>query len=98
MRLPHLAPTILWFVPLALQAAIALVMVSRGLARVFPGFFAYTVLVPSRDVLLLLFPNSGNRSALFFWGGAAIAIFLCLVGLVSPLLHLFRPYPFPSPF
>jgi hypothetical protein len=94
MRLPHLAPTILWFVPLALQAAIALVMVSRGLARVFPVFFAYTVLVPSRDVLLLLFPNSGNRYALVFWWGDAIAILLSLGVVVETLRHLFQPYPF----
>jgi hypothetical protein len=87
--------TVLWLVPVALQAVIAAVMVWRGLVRTFPLFFAYTVLVPSRDViLLLLLPNSGNTYSMVFWWGDAAAILLSLGVVVEILLHLFRPYPF----
>src|SRR6266436_8679372 len=100
MRLPHLIPTILWCVPLALQAAIAVVMVLRGLVRIFPFFFAYSVLVSSRDVILFLlqfFSGSQtqllNEYALVFWWGDAIAILLSLGVVFETLRHLFRPYP-----
>ncbi|MGA8310667.1 MAG: hypothetical protein WB755_11605 [Terriglobales bacterium] len=94
MRFSHLVSAILWFVPLALQAAIALVMLWRGLVKVFPVFFSYVALVTVRDVLLLLFPNTGNRYAIVFWWGDAAAILLSLGVIVETLWHLFRPYPF----
>jgi len=94
MRLASLASSILWFVPLALQAAIASVMVWRGLVGVFPFFFSYTVLVPARDILLLLSPYTTDRYALVFWWGDALAILLSLGVIVEILWHLFRPYPF----
>ncbi len=94
MRFSHLVSAILWFVPLALQAAIAFVMLWRGLVKVFPVFFSYVALVTVRDVLLLLFPNTGNRYAIVFWWGDAAAILLSLGVIVETLWHLFRPYPF----
>ena len=94
MRLPHLVSAILWFVPLALQAAIAFVMLWRGLVKVFPVFFSYLALVAARDVLLLLLPNTGNRYSVVFWWGDAAAILLSLGVIVETLWHLFRPYPF----
>ena len=61
-------------------------MVWRGLVKTFPLFFAYTVLVPSRDViLLLLLPNSGNTYSMVFWWGDAAAILLSL-GVVVEIL------------
>lgn len=94
MRLSLLAPA-LYVIPLALQAAITVLMIRRGLFKAFPIFFAYTVLVPSRDlVLLLLLPNSGNRYASVFWWGDAIAILLSIGVVIEVLRHLFRPYPF----
>lgn len=94
MRFSHLVSAILWIVPLALQAAIAFVMLWRGLVKVFPVFFSYVALVTVRDVLLLLFPNTGNRYAIVFWWGDAAAILLSLGVIVETLWHLFRPYPF----
>jgi hypothetical protein len=94
MRFSHLVSAILWFVPLALQGAIAFVMLWRGLVKVFPAFFSYVAVVTLRDVLLLLFPNTGNRYAIAFWWGDAAAILLSLGVIVETLWHLFRPYPF----
>jgi len=93
MSLSQLAPSVLWFVPLVLQVVIAVVMACRGLIRVFPVFFIYTVLVFSRDAILLLFPNSENRTYSYvFWWGDALAILLSLGVVVEILQHLFRPY------
>jgi len=93
MSLSRLAPSVLWFVPLVLQVVIAVVMAIRGLAKVFPIFFIYTVLVSSRDAVLLLFPNPANRTYSYvFWWGDAIAILLSLGVVIEILQHLFRPY------
>jgi hypothetical protein len=94
MRLPHILSSVLWLVPVALQAAIAFAILWRGLFRAFPLFLAYTVLVPARDLILLLFPYPGNRYSLVFWWGDAIAILLSLGVIFEVLWHVFRPYPF----
>ena len=94
MTLASLASSLFWFVPVALQAAIALIMLWRGLIRVFPFFFSYTVLVPTRDIVLLLLPYPGDRYALVFWWGDAMVILLSLGVIAEILWHLFRPYPF----
>jgi len=94
MRLPHLLFSVLWLVPVALQIAIALVMLWRGLARAFPLFFSYTVLVPARDLIHLLFPYPGNRYSFVFWWGDALAILLSLGVIFEVLWQVFRPYPF----
>src|SRR5437762_11218137 len=78
MRLSQLVSSILWLVPLSLQAAIALAILWRRLLRVFPIFFSYTVLVPVRDIILLLLPFPGNRYSFVFWWGDAVVILLSL--------------------
>lgn len=93
MSLSQLAPSVLWFVPLVLQVVIAVVMAVRGLAKAFPVFFIYTVLVSSRDAVLLLFPDPTKRTYSYvFWWGDAFAILLSLGVVVEILQHLFRPY------
>ena len=94
MRLSQLVSSILWLVPLSLQAAIALAILCRRLLRVFPIFFSYTVLVPVRDIILLLLPFPGNRYSFVFWWGDAVVILLSLAIIFEVLWHLFRPYPF----
>lgn len=94
MRLAYLTSSILWLLPLVLQTAIASVMIWRGLAKVFPFFFTYTILVPARDITLLLLPYDSNPYARIFWWGDALIILLSLGVIVEILWHLFRPYPF----
>ena len=61
MNFSRLATSVLWFVPMAMQCAIALVMLRRGLVGRFPFFFTYTVLLPVRDATLYFLPQSSNR-------------------------------------
>jgi hypothetical protein len=93
MSFSHLATIVLWFVPAGLQVAIATVMLRRRLAKVFPVFFTYNVLVPSRDILLFFLPHPGNLYALIYWCGDALAILLGLGVIVETVKHLFPPYP-----
>jgi len=94
MNTSHLATIILWIVPLALQAAIVAAMLYRKLAGRFPVFFAYTVLVPSRDIILLFLKYPGTSYALVYWVGEALALLLGLGVILEVAQRLFRPYPF----
>jgi len=94
MRVSQLVSSILWLVPLSLQAVIAVAIFWRRLVRVFPIFFSYTVLVPVRDIILLLLPFPGNRYSFVFWWGDAVVILLSLAVIFEVLWHLFRPYRF----
>ena len=74
----HLVTRILWIVPLGLQAAIAVAMLGRRLVGTFPVFFAYTVAVPTRDIILLFLKYPGPSYALVYWVGEALAVLLGL--------------------
>lgn len=41
----------LWLAPYALQVAVAVIMVRRGLAREYPAFFVYTVFEPVQGII-----------------------------------------------
>ena len=94
MTFSHLATNILWLVPLALQCVIVVVMSLRGLARRYPFFFAYTVLLPSRDIVLLFQQYGTVRYARIYWWGEAGAVLLSLGVIVQTIWHLLEPYPF----
>ncbi len=94
MNFLRLATFVLWFVPLAMQCVIAVVMVCRRLVGQFPFFFTYTVLLPSRDTALYFLPPSGNRYSTVFWWGEAAAIVLALSVIFEISWHFIRPYPF----
>ncbi len=89
-----LATSILWFVPLAMQCVIAVVMLCRKLVGQFPFFFSYTVLLPSRDATLYFLPQSGNRYSTVFWWGEAAAIVLALGVVFEISWHFIQRYPF----
>ncbi len=93
MSLPHLASSLLWYVPITLQSLIAFAMLRRGLARTFPVFFCYTALILIRDITLLLVPFTGNLYSSVFWWGEALAVLFSLAVILEVLWHLFRPYP-----
>jgi hypothetical protein len=84
----------LWIVPLILQGAITLVMLRRQLVRIFPVFFSYTVLVLSRDIILLFLRYPTNLYSLVYWCGEALAVLLGLGVVFEILKHVIPPYPF----
>jgi hypothetical protein len=94
MSLFHLATDVLWLLPLALQYAIAIVMYFRGLARRFPFFFTYSLLLPARDLILLRLPYPGPVYSRVYWWGEAGAILLSFGIIVEIIWHLTKPYPF----
>ncbi|MGH9503108.1 MAG: hypothetical protein ACRD20_09675 [Terriglobales bacterium] len=94
MRLPHLVTSFLWFLPIALQFAIALVMVRRRLIREFPVFFSYTVLVPTRDFVLARLPYGRSLYSTVYWWGDGLAVLLSLGVIFETAWHFVRPYPF----
>jgi len=84
----------LWLVPLIIQVAIAVVMLRRKLVGIFPVFFAYTILVASREMVLAFLPYSGGSYFLVYWWGEALAVLLGLGVIFEILRQLFAPYPF----
>ena len=78
MRFTHLILLVLWLVPVILQAAIAFVMLRRGLTKLLPIFFSYTVFIVAREFILQLLPYTGNLYSAIFWWGDAAAILLSL--------------------
>jgi len=94
MNFSRLATSVLWFMPLAMQCVIAVVMLRRGLVGQFPFFFSYTVLLPARDATLYFLPQPGNRYSSVFWWGEAAAILLALGIIFEISFHFVRSYPF----
>jgi hypothetical protein len=94
MTFSHLLSKTLWVFPLALQLAIAFVMWRRKLVRIFPIFFGYTVLVVSRDIVLLFLHNPGPAYFFVYWWGDALAVLLGLGVIFEALRNIFPPYPF----
>ena len=90
----HLLTSALWFLPLALQLAIAVSMLYRGLARQFPFFFTYNLTLPARDLTLASLPYGGNLYSAVYWWGDGAAILLALVVIVEVAFHLVGRYPF----
>jgi hypothetical protein len=94
MNYSHLATNILWLVPLALQCAMVVAMSLHGLARRYPFFFGYTVLLPARDLVLFFLPYGERRYSNVYWWGEAGAILLSLGVIVQTVWRLIEPYPF----
>jgi len=94
MNFSGVATPVFWLLPLAVQCVIALVMLRRGLARQFPFFFSYTVLLPARDTTLYFLPQPSNRYSSVFWWGEATAILLALAIIFEISWHFVRRYPF----
>ncbi len=94
MHFSHLLTSALWFLPLALQCAIAVSMLYHGLARQFPFFFSYNLFLPARDLVLVSLPYAGNLYSTVYWWGDGIAILLALVVIVEVAFHLIGRYPF----
>lgn len=90
----HMATSVLWFAPLAMQCVIAVVMLCRGLVAQFPFFFSYTVLLPARDAVLFFLPYPGNTYSSVYWWGDGVAVLLALAVIFETTSHFVRPFPF----
>lgn len=84
----------LWITPIVIQSVIIMVMLWRQLFKVFPVFFAYTVLVPAREIVLLFIRNHHEPYFYTYWLGEAIVVALSLGAIYEVIWHLIRPYPF----
>ena len=69
-------------------------MLVRKLVGTFPVFFAYTVLVPTRDVVLLFLKYPGTSYALVYWVGEALALLLGLGVILEVAQRLVQPFRF----
>jgi hypothetical protein len=93
MQVSQPVATLIWILPLVVEAAISVAMLRRKLAGQYPVFFSYTVFMPVRGILLLFF-QAGAVYFSIYWGGKAIAILLSLGALFESISHLLRSYPF----
>lgn len=94
MNASHLVTIILWIFPLGLQVAVAVAMLCHKLVGTFPIFFAYTVLVPTRDIILFFLKYPGTSYALVYWVGEAFAVLLGLGVILEVAQQLVKPYRF----
>jgi hypothetical protein len=85
---------VLWFTPIVIQSIIAVVMLRRKLVDVFPIFFVYSVLIPSRDILLYFVQNRQIMYSRIYFVGEAVAVVLSLGVIYEVIRHLVRPYSF----
>lgn len=83
---------ILWLTPLFLQTAMVGVMLRRKLVGSFPVFFSYTLVIVSRE-FILLFLNIGVPYFLIYWWGEALAILLGLAVIFEVLVHILPKSP-----
>jgi hypothetical protein len=93
MNFSHVLTRILWICPLICQAAIVWVMLKRRLVYIFPVFFSYTVVVFSREVILLFLTYPGNPYRLVYWCGEILVVLLGLGVIVEILRHVILPIP-----
>ncbi len=94
MKIPHAITMVLWIAPIVFQSAIVWSMFRRKLAGVLPLFFSYTILVPTREIVLLFIQYSTNAYAVVYWFGEACVVLVSL-GIVGEVVwHLVRPYSF----
>lgn len=88
----------LWIAPIVIQSIIAIVMLHRKLVEIFPVFFTYSVLLPTREIFLLFVRNHPGRYSptywFTYWLGEAIVVVLSLGVIYEVIWHLIRPYSF----
>lgn len=93
MSFAHLVTITLWVFPLALQAAIALVMLKRKSVTIFPIFFSYTVLVLSGDTALLFLKYPSNVYTLVYCCKEGLAVLLGLAVIFEILEDILPSSP-----
>lgn len=84
----------LWITPIVIQSVVVIIMLWRQLVKVFPVFFAYSALVPAREIFLLFIRNHHELYFRTYWLGEAIVVVLSLGVTYEVIWHLIRPYSF----
>ena len=84
----------LWITPIVIQSIIVIVMLHRKLVKTFPVFFAYSVLIPAREILLLFVRHPLKLYSRTYWLSEAIVVVLSLGVIFEVIWHLIRPYSF----
>ena len=84
----------LWIMPIVIQSIIVIVILHRKLAKVFPVFFTYSVLIPAREILLLFVRNHAKVYSSIYFFTEAIVVALSLGVIYEVIWHLIRPYSF----
>jgi hypothetical protein len=88
------ATKLLWVIPIGLLVSVALTIVRHKLLASFPIFFCYTVLVFSRETILLFFQYSTRNYASVYWYGEVMILATALGAIVETAAHLLPQYPF----
>jgi hypothetical protein len=91
----HLRPTeyVLWFASPALQLAVVIAMLRRGLHRDYPYFFNYTILgVIGEPLLVLLHLKSDTAYFYAYYFNLALCVILSFAVLQEIFKDAFRPY------
>lgn len=87
----------LWLAPRALEIAIVILMVWRGLARQFPLFTLYLSFSALQNTLLFVLDHSASVSAKQYWTvhwiGMGISTLLRFALIYEIFHNVFKPYP-----
>jgi hypothetical protein len=87
----------LWIAPHLLQGALAILLVSRKLARQFPAFFLYTVFEVAQFLILFVLNQrddvSGPQYTSVWIACNAVSVVLRFAVVHEVFNHLFRSYP-----
>ncbi len=94
MKASNVITMALWITPIVVQSIVAIVMFHRQLVKIFPIFFTYNVLIPTRDILLFIVRKYPNPYSGTYWLGETIAVALSLGVICEVIWHLIRPYSF----
>ncbi len=84
----------LWYLSIALEAAIVLAMARRKVLFRIPFFFFYIATMLSRDIVLASIHYPSNLYARIYWYGEIVTIFLAFAVICDTVKHIFPRYPF----
>jgi hypothetical protein len=83
-----------WLAAFLIRCAILVLMWEKGLARTFPVFFSYTLVVNLRSgVGLYLTSVDLNLAFYAYWIGEAVSVALGLAVIGELFRHVLKPYP-----
>ena len=89
-----IAVQVLWYLSIALEAAIVLAMVRRKLLLRIPIFFSYIAAMLCRDIVLTFIHYPSDLYARVYWYGEIVTIFLALAVICDTVKNIFPQYQF----
>jgi hypothetical protein len=92
MKASNVITMALWITPIVVQSIVAILMFHRKLIQIFPAFFTYSVLIPTREILLFVVRKYPNCYSGTYWLSEAIVVALSLGVICEVIWHLIRPY------